>query len=504
MTLPTILGSETEYGLMVQHDPAFDAIAASLLLVNSYQADQLPPLLWDYAQEDPLRDPRGCDLDDEYDIPSPQENRAINKVLPNGARYYVDHAHPEFSTPECATVLDVLRYEKAGERIVHRSLLAAQQRLPAGQSLIVYKNNSDRKGNSYGYQENYLLDRRLPFQTIVDQLTPFLVSRQVICGAGKVGAEHGTDPVPYQISQRADFFETEVGLDTMVKRPLINTRDEPHANRERYRRLHVIVGDANMSEYTTYLKVGTTMVVLHMLEAGVLVPAVALRSPVRACKTISHDPTCTALVPLANGKRVTAIDLQRCFHTAAQRYIETHPECPPPYPALVAAWGAVLDRLARDPMQLYREIDWVMKLHLLTNYMARRHSGWEDPRMAMMDLQYHDVRPDKGLYFLLERSGTARRLLTEAEIVRAIDEPPEDTRAYVRGQCVKKFPAQLWGVSWDALAFKCGDGPIQRLRMEEPTCGTKHQVQPLLDRSATAADFVAHMTSAPLGGPSPC
>jgi Pup amidohydrolase len=295
-----------------------------------------------------------------------------------------------------------------------------------------------------------------------------------------------------------------VGLDTMVKRPLINTRDEPHAHRERYRRLHVIVGDANMSEYTTYLKVGTTLVVLHMLEAGVLVPAVALRSPVQACKTISHDPTCTALVPLANGKRVTAIDLQRCFHAAAQRYIETHPECPPTYPALVTEWGAVLDRLARDPMQLYREIDWVMKLHLLTNYMARRHSGWEDPRMALMDLQYHDVRPDKGLYFLLERSGTARRLLTEAEIVQAMDEPPEDTRAYVRGQCVKKFPDQLWSVSWDALAFKCGDGPVQRLRMEEPTCGTKHQVQQVLDRSATAADFVAHMTSAPLGGPSPC
>src|SRR5215468_9243570 len=277
-----ILGSETEYGLVVQNDPEFDAIAASLLLVNSYNTDQVLPLLWDYDQEDPLMDVRGFELDDEYDVPSPQENMAINKVLPNGARYYVDHAHPEFSTPECSNVLDVLRYEKAGERIVHRSLLEANQFLPPGQSLIVYKNNSDQKGNSYGYHENYLLDRRLPFQTIIDQMTPFLVSRQIFCGAGKVGAENGTEPVAYQISQRADFFETDVGLETMVKRPLINTRDEPHANRERYRRLHVIVGDANMSEYTTYLKIGTTMVVLHMLEAGVRVPAVALRSPVRA------------------------------------------------------------------------------------------------------------------------------------------------------------------------------------------------------------------------------
>src|SRR5262249_32276236 len=263
----------------------------------------------------------------------------------------------------------------------------------------------------YGYHENYLTERRLPFQTIVDQMMPFLVSRQVICGAGKVGAENGTEPVAYQISQRADFFETEIGLDTMVKRPIINTRDEPHANRDRYRRLHVIVGDANMSEYTTYLKVGTTMMVLHMLEAGLVAENVALHNPVRALKEISHDPTCKALVALKNGKKATAIDIQRRFHAVAQRYIETHPECHPTYPAIVAEWGTVLDRLASDPMQLYREIDWVMKLHLLTNYMERRHSGWDDPRIAMMDLQYHDVRPDKGLYHLLERSGVARRML---------------------------------------------------------------------------------------------
>lgn len=495
MTLPKIIGSETEYGLIVQNDPEFDPIAASLLLVNSYHADPSLQLLWDYDQEDPLVDARGFELDDDdYDLPSPQENMAINKVLLNGARYYVDHAHPEFCTPECSNVLDVIRYEKAGERIVHRSLLGANELLPPGQSIVVYKNNSDRKGNSYGYHENYLTDRRLSFQTIVDQMTPFLVSRQVICGAGKVGAENGTEPVHYQISQRADFFETEVGLDTMVKRPIINTRDEPHANRDRYRRLHVIVGDANMSEYTTYLKIGTTMVVLQMLEDGFFAQDVALRQPVQAFKDISHDPTCKTLVTLQNGKQVTAIDMQRCFHAAAQRYLETHPECHPTYPAIVAAWGAVLDRLAADPMQLYREIDWVMKLHLLTNYLERRHSGWDDPRIAMMDLQYHDVRPDKGLYYLLERSGTARRMLTEAEIVRAMDDAPEDTRAYFRGQCLKKFKNQIWSVNWNSISFKFGDGPIQRLLMEEPMRDTKHHIQQVLDRSATAAELLANMT----------
>jgi proteasome accessory factor PafA2 len=499
MTLPKIMGSETEYGLMVQNDPEFDSIATSLLLINSYNTDEVHELLWDYDYEDPLVDARGFELDDEYDVPTPQENMAINKVLPNGSRYYVDHAHPEFCTPECSNVLDVLRYEKAGERIVYRSILGANQLLPPSQSIVVYKNNSDRKGNSYGYHENYLLDRHLPFQTIVDQMTPFLVSRQVMCGAGKVGAENGTEPVHYQISQRADFFETEVGLDTMVKRPIINTRDEPHANHDRYRRLHVIVGDANMSEYTTYLKVGTTMVVLHMLEEGFLAENVALHNPVQAYKAISHDPTCTALVTLQNGKHVTAIDIQRCFHAAAQRYLETHPECHPTYTALVAEWGIVLDRLASDPLQLYREIDWVMKLHLLTNYMARRHSGWDDPRIAMMDLQYHDVRPDKGLYFLLERNGTARRMLTEAEIMRAIDDPPEDTRAYFRGQCLKKFPNQIWSVNWDSISFKLGDGPIQRIRIEEPTRGTKSHVQRILEQSATAAELLVNL--APSGRP---
>jgi proteasome accessory factor PafA2 len=495
MVFPKIIGSETEYGLMVHNDPEFDSIATALLLVNSYNADQSLKLLWDYDQEEPLVDARGFEIDEEYDIPDYQDNMAINKILPNGARYYVDHAHPEFSTPECSNVIDVMRYEKAGERILNVSRLGANQLLPPSRSIIIYKNNSDQKGNSYGYHENYLMDRRTPFQTIVEQLIPFLVSRQVICGAGKVGEENGADPINYQISQRADFFETEIGLDTMVKRPIINTRDEPHADRDRYRRLHVIVGDANMSEYTTYLKIGTAMVMLQMIEDGFLVEDIALRNPVRALKEISHDPTCKALVTLKNGKKMTAVDIQRCFHEVAQRYVETHPDSHPTYPAIVTEWGTVLDQLTVDPMQLYREIDWVMKLHLLLNYMERRHSDWDDPRIAMMDLQYHDIRPEKGLYYLLERSGAARRMLTEEEIVWAMEEPPEDTRAYFRGQCLKKFKNQIFGVNWDSISFNLGDGPIKRILMEEPTRGTKKHVQQLLDRSRTAADLVANITS---------
>lgn len=495
MALPRIIGAETEYGLMVQHDPEFDSIATSLILVNSYNTDQSLKLLWDYDQEDPLVDARGFELDDEYDVPDHHDNMAINKILPNGARFYVDHAHPEFSTPECTNVLDLIRYERAGDRILNLSRMGANQLLPAGRTIVVYKNNSDHKGNSYGYHENYLLDRRTPFQTIVERFMPYLVSRQIFCGAGKVGVENGTDYVPFQISQRADFFETEIGLDTMVKRPIINTRDEPHANRDRYRRLHVIIGDANMSEFTTYLKVGTALVVLHMIEDGFLANPLVLRNPVRALRDISHDTTCTLAVPLKDGTKMTAIAMQRWYHAAALQYLAQHPDCPPTYPAIVAEWGTVLDRLTEDPMQLYREIDWVMKLHMITNYMARRGSGWDDPRIAMMDLQYHDIRPEKGLYYVLERSGGARRMLTDDSIIQAMDNPPEDTRAYFRGQCLKKFKNQIFGVNWDSISFNLGDGPIKRIMMDEPTRGTKQHVQQLLDRSETAADLVANLVT---------
>jgi proteasome accessory factor A len=495
MALPKIIGSETEYGLTVQNDPEFDSIATSLLLVNSYSADQALKLLWDYDQEDPLVDARGFELDEEYDIPDQQDNMAINKILTNGARFYVDHAHPEFSTPECSNVFDLLRYEKAGECILNRCRISANQLLPSGRTILLFKNNSDQKGNSYGYHENYLLDRRTPFQTLTEHLMPFLVSRQIFCGAGKVGSENGAEPTEYQISQRADFFETEMGLDTMVKRPIINTRDEPHANRDRYRRLHVIIGDANMSEFTTYLKVGTMLVVLQMIEDDFLGEPLILRNPVRALRDISHDLTCTTTVPLKDGKKMTAIDLQKRYYEMAVRYIAQHPDCHPTYPDIVSEWGRILTGLSTDPMQLHQEIDWVMKLYLIKNYMERRRSDWDDPRIAMMDLQYHDIRPEKGLYYVLERSGAARRVLTEADILRAMEDPPEDTRAYFRGQCLKKFKHQIFGVNWDSISFNLGDGPIKRIMMEEPTRGTKHHVQALLDRSETAADLVANITA---------
>jgi proteasome accessory factor A len=338
------------------------------------------------------------------------------------------------------------------------------------------------------------MDRNMPFGQIVEQFTPFLVTRQIFCGAGKVGAENGTEHCAYQISQRADFFETEVGLDTMVKRPIINTRDEPHANRDRYRRLHVIVGDSNMSEYSIYLKMGATSLVLQMIEDGFITTDFSLRNPVKAIKDVSRDLTCKLPVELANGRTILPVDLQREYWQFAQRYVIERGGDAATRDVL-QKWEHVLDRLTADPFSLRREVDWVAKWHLLTSYMDRRAENWDSSRVAMMDLQYHDLRQDRGLYFLMERQGAVERILTEQEIADAIENPPVDTRAYFRGMVLKKFRDQVFGVNWDSLSFNLGEGPIKRILMEEPLKGTRAHVQGLLDRSTTAAELVANLSA---------
>jgi len=493
MAIPKILGTETEYGIIGRHDPDFDPISRTLLLINSYQRETPLPSLWDYTQESARYDPQAMAFDDLYDfpeLPDQPDALSINKVLTNGARYYLDHAHPEYSTPECATLRDLIRYEKAGDRILDQSRELAEQVLADGRHILIYKNNSDHKGNSYGYHENYLLDRNTPFRLIVEQLTPFIVTRQIFCGAGKVGAENSTDPAAYQISQRADFFETEVGLDTMVKRPLINTRDEPHASRDKYRRLHLIIGDANMSEYALYLKVGTTAIVLGMIEDQYLPRAFTLRDPVTALKAISRDLTCRKPVVLDDGSSITPVELQWEYLRLAQRYCARVADELWAFDVL-QKWEYVLRQLEADPLSLNRELDWVMKWRLLTSYMERYGEAWESARVTMLDLQYHDVRRDKGLYYVLERNGEVERIVTDAEIDAAVDEPPEDTRAYMRGMCLKKFRNQIFSVNWDSLAFNLEEGDIKRIALDDPLQGTKSHIAQAIGAAANATEFVA-------------
>jgi len=490
MAIPKILGTETEYGIIGRHDPEFDPIPRTLLLINCYQSEAPLSSLWDYTQESSRFDPQAMSLDDIYDIPDQSDPLTINKVLVNGARFYLDHAHPEYSTPECATVRDLIRYEKAGDRILDQSRIAAESALAAGQQILLYKNNSDHKGNSYGYHENYLLDRKTPFRHIVEQFIPFLVSRQIFCGAGKVGYENGTEPAAYQLSQRADFFETEVGLDTMVKRPLINTRDEPHADREKYRRLHVIVGDSNMSEYTLYLKLGATALVLGMIEDQFIPRALTLRDPVAALKTVSRDLGCRGLIELDDGGTITPIELQWEYWRLAERYCQEVP-VDTWVNDVLQQWAYVLSRLALDPFSLVRELDWVIKWHLLTSYMDRHGEDWNSAKMAMLDLQYHDIRRDKGLYYVLERRGAVERILTDRDIELAVEEPPVDTRAYLRGMCLKKFRSQVFSVNWDSLAFNLEEGEIRRITLEDPFQGTKAQIAEAMEAATSVTEFVA-------------
>jgi Pup amidohydrolase len=492
MAIPKVMGIETEYGITVRNQPDFNPILSSLLLINSYETYRSSRIRWDYEAESPLRDARGFEYMEEKDVPSKEESRLINLILSNGARFYVDHAHPEYSSPETTNPRDCVIWDRAGERILNLARTRAEAVSPPEQRILIYKNNTDSKGNSYGTHENYLMDRRVPFARIVQHLMPFFVTRQVFTGAGKVGAENNTEHCDYQISQRADFLETEVGLETMHSRPIINTRDEPHADPEKYRRLHVIVGDANMSEVSTYLKVGTMAVVLSMVEDDFIDRDFGLDGPVAAYLRVSRDLTCRETIRLRDGRSITAIELQSEFLDLARRYYERTP-AEPWVPDLLARWESVLTRLGRDAMSLDRELDWVIKRQLLENYMSKHDLAWSDSRVAMIDLQCHDIRPGKGLYYKLEESDAIDRLVTDDEVTKAVYDPPKDTRAYFRGMCLQKYSDEVVSASWDSVIFDLKEGPLKKIFMLEPLRGTEAHVRQLLAESPTAGDLLKNL-----------
>ena len=483
MTMKRAFGTETEFGIATRDPESVDPVSNSLFLINHYPSFPSPKVLWDYENENPLLDIRGFEVEGERERPGPDYNRLLNKVLANGGRLYVDGAHPEYSTPECTTARGVVLYEKAGERIAAAALRAVEQVRGPG-SLLVYKNNTDGKGNSYGYHENYLVARAIPFERIARALVPFLVTRQIYAGAGKVGTENQTSPAVYQISQRADFFETLMDLNTMVKRPIINTRDEPHADPAKYRRLHVIAGDVNMTEVATFLKVGAMAVVLDMIEDNWPLPAVELEDPVQAIKAVSRDLAVKGDLKLAGGRTTTAIAVQRAYLKAAQDFYASH-ELTLPVKEVLVRWEETLDKLERDPRELARELDWVAKRTLIESYLDRKGCGWNDPRVAMMDLQYHDVRPEKGLYFTLERANRVERIVRDEEVRQAETVAPLDTRAYFRAACVKKWPQEVFAASWTSVLFDVGNAVIKKVPLLEPLRGTEALTKDLLDESET-------------------
>jgi proteasome accessory factor A len=496
------MGIETEYGISVPGQPGVNAMVSSSQVVNAYQAAtaaRVRRARWDFEEENPLRDARGFDLAAEAADASQLTDEDLglaNVILTNGARLYVDHAHPEYSAPECTNPRDAVTWDKAGERVMAEAATRAAS-LPGGPTIQLYKNNTDNKGVSYGCHENYLMNRATPFADIVRHLTPFFVSRQIVCGAGRVGRGADGREEGFQISQRADFFEVEVGLETTLKRPIINTRDEPHADPDKYRRLHVIIGDANMSEVSTYLKLGTTALVLSMVEDRFLAADLTIEAPVAELRAISHDPSLRHLVTLRDGRRMTAVQLQMEYLELARKYSEDKygTDVDDITADVLNRWESVLGRLADEPMLTARELDWVAKLEILEGYRSRDGLAWNHPRLQLVDLQYSDVRADRGLYNRLVSNGRMVRLTTEDEVLAAKDDPPEDTRAYFRGRCLRKYPDAVAAASWDSVIFDIpGRESLQRVPTLEPLRGTRAHVGNLLDHCDTAAELVAALT----------
>ena len=488
LTTPRVLGTETEFGIASRDAAASDPVSNSIAVVGHYPGLPAPQAIWDYENENPLLDARGFEVDGERERPNPDYNRQLNKVLANGGRLYVDGAHPEYSSPECTNPREVVAFERIGERILAQSL----DRLTSArgrEQCVIYKNNSDGKGNSYGYHENYLVSRSVPFDRLVKVLAPFLVTRPIFAGSGKVGAENQTSPVEYQISQRADFFECLVDLNTMVRRPIVNSRDEPHADYGKYRRLHVIVGDTNMAEVSTYLKVGSLNIVLELVEAGADLPQFELDDPVLAIKQVSRDLTMKGTIKLTGGQVTTALAIQRAYLKAAMNFYACH-EISLVTKDILVRWEEVLEKLERDPRTLVRELDWVAKHHLIESYMERKGCGWDDPRVRLMDLQYHDVRPDRGLYYTLERSNMIERVVQEAEIARAELTPPPGTRAYFRGRCASKFGKSLYGASWTSILFDIGNTTIKKVPLMDPLRGTESLTAELFEQCDSAASLL--------------
>ncbi len=502
MSVRRIMGIETEYGISVPGHPHVNSMMTSSQVVTAYDGpavgDRRSAMRWDFDDEFPLRDARGYDMSRAEADPTQLTDEEIglaNLILTNGARLYVDHAHPEYSSPEVTNPRDAVLWDRAGMEIMADAAVAASRTGPF--AIQLYKNNTDNKGASYGCHENYLMRRATPFPDIVRDLTPFFVTRQVFTGAGRVGLGQDGRTAGFQISQRADFFEVEVGLETTLKRPIINTRDEPHADPERYRRLHVIVGDANMCEAATYLKIGTTALVLAVIEEGKLGEDLSLIDPVREMHLVSHDPSLTHALALRDGRRLTAIDVQRRYLDAATQLVSRSHGDDPMTRDILERWARVLDDLERDPRLAADRIDWVAKLALMDGYRRRDGLDWSSPRLELVDLQYADIRPDRGLALKLEAAGRLERLTTPDEVRRARERAPEDTRAYFRGECLRRYGDAVAAASWDSVIFDVdGFDALQRIPTLEPARGTREHVEHLLDGATSADELLTALRNA--------
>jgi len=499
-----VFGLETEYGITLGGAESVDVVAESIELVRHY-TDHGALMKWDYDLEDPHLDARGFrarellqDTDESayYEIdkrrPLSFEEIKSDLVLSNGARFYNDHAHPEYSTPECTTLCQMAAQDKAGERILAECARRRNQSLPSGYEVRLYKNNTDFSGHSYGCHDNYLMSRDIAWDKIVAGILPFLVTRQIFAGAGKMGveAESGQSELGvYQISQRADFFSVVVSIDTMNRRPLVNTRDEPHVDASRYRRFHVILGDSNMSEWATAMKIGTTALVLDLIERGEA-PQLEIAQPVDANKSISRDQTYDWIIELKDGRKISAIDVQRIYLRAASKLWRDPPDAEHAW--ILWEWENVLNDLERDVMLTRDRVDWAAMKFLLDALQAEEKLSWSDPWLQSIDLEYHNLDLDRGLYYELLRKGLMRRVTTEDEIKNAIFNPPETTRAFFRGRAVARFNDEISSIQWDEIVFTNG---AQSCRIALPEAALNARLEALNHAARNGKDFSEFMSA---------
>lgn len=455
---PRILGIETEYGILAPSAPEVHPSVLSAAVVAACPGIATGTTL-DWVDPIPIED-------------------AHNRVLANGARFYVDHAHPEYSGPEVTTARDAVAYDLAGDAAVVAAARTASRQL--GFEIGIYKNNTDSHGASYGCHENHLLPRSTPWAAIAAALPTFLVSRAVLVGSGRVGIGPHGERSGYQLTQRADFFETVEGIQTTRRRPILNTRDEPHAPATAWRRLHVITGDANRTPFTTWLKAGTLSAFLTALIGGAL-PELTLAEPVAAFHAISHDLTLTAPLPLADGRLFTALDLQDALWEAVRGDAIRRPEAYEGH--VVEAWGEALADLRTSPAQCADRIDWVAKYQLLDAYAQRHGLSWGSPRLAQLDLAW--ARLDRpGPWDALDAAGRFRPVVSPDDVARAQEEPPSDTRAWTRGRVVALAAERVTAASWAWLTVRDAHGTQRRLDLDEPTGHTRAHVGDLEDAAA--------------------
>jgi proteasome accessory factor PafA2 len=499
-----VFGIETEYGITLDGSDSVDVVHESIEIVRSYK-EHGASRKWDYQLEDPHQDARGfrarellqdSDESSYFEIdrrrPLTFEEIKSDLVLGNGARFYNDHAHPEYSTPECSTLAEIVAQDRAGERILSECARIRNARLPKDQKVRLYKNNTDFFGHSYGCHDNYLMSRAVPWDEIVAGTLPFLVTRQIFAGSGKACIEsenHEIRPGVYQISQRSDFLSVLVSIDTMNRRPIVNTRDEPHADPEKFRRFHVILGDANLSEFATALKVGTTALVLELIEKG-KAPQIELASPVEAAKSISRDESRTWIVELLDGRKISAIDVQRLFLESAYDHCDRDADTD----WVLGEWAAILEDLERDFFICRDRLDWVAKLALLEEFRESEGLHWSDPWLQSIDLEYHDIsNADGSIYAELEASGRMRRIVTEDQIARAMTQPPPTTRAYFRGQAVSRFSSAIDSLQWDEIIFNGASG-AKLVSLAEDVIGPEtRRLNKAIREAATLAELRARL-----------